>query len=163
MENKKMKYSNIIALQEKTFKKKEVTITAAGEDFKIVIEQKFKETEIAKLIGELVERSDYAKKMNYDFNILGHIMILIIKHFTDIQFPATKNENIKKDYENEVRMLNALIDLGLLDKIIGQFDQEEFNKIMEAFEKYRDSLRKLNNNELSKDLEAQLTVHKEEA
>lgn len=152
MENKKMNFNNVLALQEKTFKKKEITISAQGEEFKVIIDQKFKETELTELIGELVERSDYAKKMNLEFNILGHIMILVIKHFTDIQFPNVKKGNIKKEFENEVRMLNALIDLGILQDIISNFDKEEMDKINESFKKCRDTLKNINHNEIAKQL-----------
>lgn len=152
MENKQLNFNNIISLQDKTFKKREVTISAEGETYTLLIEQKFKETEIAELVGELVDRSNYARHMKYDFNVIGHIMILVIKHFTDLQFPVVKKGNIKKEYENEVKMLNALINLRLLDQIINHFDPKELEKINESFEKYKDSLKQLHDNVIAEQL-----------
>lgn len=141
----KIKHSNIIGLENRIFTKKTIYVNVEDETFEVVINQKLKETEIADVVIELTERSRMAKEKNLEFNVMGNIMILLIKKFTDIQFKKPTG-NFEKDYEEEVKMLNALINLGLLSKVMNEFDQEEVNKIAQGFIKHKEELKLIGNN-----------------
>lgn len=140
-----IKHSNIIGLENRVFTKKTIYIKVEDETFEVVINQKLKETEIAEIVMELTERSKLAKDSNVDFNVMANIMILLIKKFTDIQFKKQTGDFVK-DYEAEVKMLNALINLGILPQVMNEFEQEEVNKIAQGFVKHTEELKLIGNN-----------------
>lgn len=144
MTAKKLGQSDILSLEAQSFKRKEITVTAEGKEFTVAIDEKFKDTEIAKVFTELVKRSEYAKKASLDFDITAFILILLIKHFTDIQFQDTNST--AHDMDVEVRTLNALINLGLFEQIIEHFDKAEVDKLGEMFEKHEAGMKVIANN-----------------
>lgn len=150
MTAKKLGQSNILSLEAKAFKRKEVKVTANGQDFKVAIDTKFKDTEVAKVFAELVRRSDYAKKASLDFDITGFILILLIKHFTDIQFQDTNSLGV--DMDVEIKTLNALINLGIFEQIIENFDKEEVEKLAEMFKRHEAGIKIMANNMVEKEL-----------
>lgn len=150
MTAKKLGQSNILSLEANAFKRKQVTVTASGEEFTVAIDEKFKDTEVAKVFAELVKRSDYAKKASLDFDITAFILILLIKHFTDIHFQETNSTAQNMDIE--VRTLNALINLGLFEQIIEHFDKAEVEKLGEMFKKHEAGIKIMTNNMMVKEL-----------
>ena len=149
MTAKKLGQSNILSLEAKAFKRKEITVVANEQEFKVAIDTKFKDTEIANIFAELIERSEYAKKASLDFDVTAYILILLIKHFTDIEFQETNS--MAKNMDVEVRTLNALINLGLLDQILNNFDKSEVEKLSNAFEKHEAGLKEIANNLMVKE------------
>lgn len=124
------------------YKKKEIVLNAInGKSYKVTIEQKFKNTKIAKIISEMMIRVNYCKKTDTEFNEILCIFSQIIKEFTDIQFNTYKD--IGKTYNNELCVIGALIDLGLLEQIITNFNQDEINKIYETINKHGEFSSKL--------------------
>ena len=117
----KLNQGNILSLEEKAFKKKEITVTIDDKDFKVVIDKDFKETKITEMFTELVKRSDYARKNDVDFDVTAFLLVLIIKHFTDIEF--VEKEELKDTMDYEIRTLNALINLGVFEEIMNNFDK----------------------------------------
>lgn len=150
MTAKKLGQSNILSLEAKTFKRKEITVTANGQEFKVAIDTKFKDTEVAKVLTELVKRSDYAKKASLDFDITAYILILLIKHFTDIEFQETNS--MANDMDVEVRTLNALINLGIFEQIVEHFDKAEVDKLGDMFDKHEAGMKFMANNLMVKEL-----------
>lgn len=150
MTAKKLGQSNILSLEAKAFKRKEITVVANGQEFKVAIDTKFKDTEIANIFAELIERSEYAKKASLDFDVTAYILILLIKHFTDIEFQETNS--MAKNMDVEVRTLNALINLGLLEQILEHFDKAEVEKLNTAFEKHEAGLKEIANNLMVKEV-----------
>lgn len=146
----KLEQSNILALEANAFQRKQITVTANGEEFTVSIDKKFKDTEIAKMFTELVARSEHAKKESLEFDITGHLLILLVKHFTDIQFQETGS--IGGDMEIEVRTLNALINLGLFEQIVEQFDKAEVDRISEMLKKQETGLKNIANNIIAMEL-----------
>ena len=150
MTAKKLGQSNILSLEAKAFKRKEITLTTDGQEFKVAIDTKFKDTEIANILTELIKRSEYAKKASLDFDVTAYILILLIKHFTDIDFQETSS--MAKTMDIEVRTLNALINLGLLEQILDNFDKSEVEKLSNAFEKHEAGLKEIANNLMVKEV-----------
>lgn len=139
-----IKHSNIISLESKVFTKKTIYVKVEDETFEVVINQKLKDTEIAEIVTELTKRSKLARDNRVEFNVMANIMILLVKKFTDIQFKKSTG-NFMKDYEAEIKMLNALINLGILTQVVNEFDQEEINKISQGFIKHKEELKLIGN------------------
>lgn len=150
MTAKKLGQSNILSMEANAFKRKQITVTANGEEFEVTIDTKFKDTEIANIFAELIQRSEYAKKASLDFDVTAYILILLIKHFTNIEFQETKS--MANNMEIEVRTLNALINLGLLEQILDNFDKSEVEKLSKAFEKHEAGFKQIANNLMVKEL-----------
>lgn len=146
-----MKSSEILGLEKQLFEKKEITVTSGDKSFSIMVDTKFKETEMMKLVSELVERFSYCKRVGIDFDTPKNIYFLMVKHFTDIQFSSYKT--IDKQYTHEVAVIEALINLGVFKQIIDAFDEEETLKIQDIFFKYKDVFTGMNEHELGKMIE----------
>lgn len=141
----KIKQSNVLSLESKVFGKRTITIQTEGETFEVTINEKLKQTEVSQIVVDLVKQSEQAKDNKTDFNLMANIMIIFLKKFTDIQFKKETGDFLK-DYESDVKMLNALINLGILSQIMNEFGQEEFDKIAQTFVKSKDDLKLIGNN-----------------
>lgn len=138
-----MKSIELLNLSNQEFKKKEIILTHSSGDYPVVIDQKFKETEIMKLVQDLVVRSQYCSKHDLEFNVVENIYLLIVKYFTDIKF--SKFKSTEKQYNHEIDVLGALINLGLFKQLIEAFDPKEIEQISQIFEKYKESFKAINN------------------
>lgn len=118
--------------------------------YEIKVANKFKETDIMKIVDGLLERSEMCKKENIKFNILLSLYGLMIKTFTDIEF--SKYPNLKKEYLVEINVLESLIDLGVYEQLISSFDKNEIKKIEEIFSKYAKSIKLINNNIIAQNI-----------
>lgn len=156
MATKKLGQSNILSMEDKVFEKKEIKVTANGEEFTVTIDTKFKDVEIAKVFTELVKRSDYAKKGSLDFDITATMLVLLLKHFTDIEFQETNS--MASDIDIEIRTLNALINLGLLEQILENFDKKEIERLSDMLEKHEDGIKYIANNLMASEVFKNATV-----
>lgn len=118
--------------------------------YEIKVANKFKETDIMKIVDGLLERSEMCKKENIKFNILLSLYGLLIKTFTDIEF--SKYPNLKKEYSVEISVLESLIDLGVYEQLISSFDKNEIKKVEEIFSKYAKSIKLINNNIIAQNI-----------
>lgn len=118
--------------------------------YEIKVANKFKETDIMKIVDGLLERSEMCKKENIKFNILLSLYGLLIKTFTDIEF--SKYPNLKKEYSVEISVLESLIDLGVYEQLISSFDKNEIKKVEEIFNKYAKSIKLINNNIIAQNI-----------
>lgn len=112
--------------------------------YEIKVSNKFKETDIMKIVDGLLERSEMCKKENIKFNVLLSLYGLLVRTFTDIEF--SKYPNLKKEYLAEINVLESLIDLGVYEQLISSFDKNEIKKVEEIFSKYAKSMKLINNN-----------------
>lgn len=150
--DKKLEQLSILSMEQEAYKRKEIKVKANGEEYSVCIDEKFKDTEIATILTELVKRSEHAKKESLNFDITGHLLILLIKHFTDIQFQETGS--IGKDMDIEVRTLNALINLGIFEQIVERFDKAEVSRISEMIKKHQKGLKAIANNIMAMELKS---------
>lgn len=141
----KMKAIDFIKDSKQTFVKEDVVIEANnGKEYTVGVWKKLKDTSIMALVDDVVLRSEMCKKENIKFDVVMSMYALIVKYFTDIQFSTYPN--LKKQFSHELDMLKAMIDLGVFEHLIKEFDADEIKKIQDAFEKYGESFKSISNN-----------------
>lgn len=151
---KKIVSNDIINQAKQAFKPREVVVEAInGKEYKVKIQDNINDTKIAELMTDLLERSEWYKENNLTFNIVQVIYILMLKHFTDIDFRVTENKD--EDYANEVNLCNALVDLGLFKAIMEHFTDESSKKIQDAFDVYAKNIKSVHQNEMFKEIVSQ--------
>ena len=119
---KKLTASNILSLHSKTFTQKVVHINIEGQDFEVLVDTKFKVTKIQELIVELMEHNQDLIKVQDTFEIPYYASFLMLKYFTNIQIAQ------ETDFEKQIRLLTALMNLGVFDKVMDSFDEKEIEK-----------------------------------
>lgn len=143
---KKMKANDILNMAKKEFAYKKLLLDMSGQQYEILIQEKLNETSIANLVTDLIERHEYCKNNNIEFNTIQHIYYLLIKYFTDIKFNIYKE--LEKQYKHELDTISALVDLEVFDQILNQFDKDTLNRIQEMFTKYSTQLKPMVNEEV---------------
>lgn len=152
MTSKKIKANDIINLHSKEFSYKKIIITTPNkQEFEVLVQEKLNDTTIMNLVSDLIERSNYCKKNNIEFNEILNTYFLLIKYFTDIQFGNYKS--IKKQYSHELQVVNCLIDLEIFTQIISNFDKETMDKISKVMNQYAKQMDVITNNKIAEMLE----------
>lgn len=130
----KLNQELLMQLEAKMGDSKVLKLKVNGKPIDITVEKKFLNTKIEALITELLELNQYATEQNITgFNITTMVFVMMLKMFTDI--PYIENGTIKEKLENYVATTNALKNLELEDgetvfsKVIGEFEQEQIEKI----------------------------------
>ena len=142
---KTLNYENLKKQDRAMFPKKTIFI----DDYKIVIDKKFKQSKINKIIEELIEKEKYARIKELNFNIITMQYLYMIKYFTSVY--------ISNQYERQIQELDWLCDQGYFEKILNEFNQDEINKINQSFIKIinnaskmiseaKDEIKEFNNN-----------------
>lgn len=125
--NKKMTLANLKSQENKYYSQREVII----DEYSFIIDKHFKPTKLYKLIEEFLEKNNYAEENNIQINMILLLYILTIKHFTNIQIGDT--------LESQLDALETLTNLNYLERILNEFDQEEFNKVMQTYKQSIDN------------------------
>lgn len=92
----------------------------------IEIDEVFSPSKIRKCVYEFVVKTDAVRKTNqanFKEVMEAYLVFLIIKHFTSFPAPTP--------YKEQVRIINMMIDTGLLYTIYAQINQTEIGKIMD--------------------------------
>src|SRR5690554_4946242 len=121
MANKKLTSSNILSLYNKTFSQKKVLLEAEGQTFEVLIDTKFQPSKIQALIMELAEQQQKIKHLDDILDVSYFASYLVIKHFTNIGITKT----VENDFEQQIRVFKAIVDLGIFEQIMDSFDQKE--------------------------------------
>ena len=137
MAEKKLTSSNILSLHSKTFTQKAIHLDIEGTAYTVLIDTKFKPSKIQELIMELAEKQRQITKFSDIFDISYYANFLIIKYFTDIEVAKVN------DFDKQIRVFKAILDLEIFDKIAESFDQAELDKINKYIKKAGDNLKKL--------------------
>lgn len=148
-----MKAIDFIKESNEVFKMEEIVVeTNTGKECRVKVNRKFRDSEIANIIDELVLRSEMCKKENIKFNTVIALYVLMFKAFTDIKFSTYPN--LKKQYAHEIDTVMAMVDLGVYEQIINELgkNKEEMAKIQDTFTKYGESFKAINNNVISKEI-----------
>ena len=133
------------------FDKKEIIIKANNnKEYTIEITPKIKDTELNKIINILMKNAEYCNKKNKEYNFVIDMFAQIIKAFSNIQF--NKYKDTWKQIQHDIQVCSALIDLGVYNQIIEQFDKGSIIKLEESFAKYQKSFKMINNQVLSQKL-----------
>ena len=134
---KKLTSGNILSLHSKTFTQKAIHLDIEGTTYTVLIDTKFKPSKIQELIMELAEKQQQITKFSDIFNISYYANFLIIKYFTDIEVAKVN------DFDKQIRVFKAILDLEIFDKIVESFDQAELDKVNKYIKKAGDNLKKL--------------------
>ena len=135
----KLTSSILLQEQSKLFVQKKVTITINKKDYEVLVDQKFIPTKIQQLIQEGISNLDNFNGLD-DSVRTSYFFYLIIKYFSDIEIAKTD------DFETQIRIMNSMINLEIFDKILGEFEESELEKVNEYILKFNGNL-----NELLKD------------
>ena len=93
----------------------------------------FRPTKLNELIVEAITNYDKFKELDESIKV-SYLMFLAIKTFTNVEIAKTD------DFETQIRILNALINLEIFDKILGEFPEIELEKINEYMLKFNDKI-----------------------
>jgi len=132
---KSNKLTSSILLQEqsKLFVQKKVNITVNKKDYEVLVDQKFRPTKLNELIVEAITNYDKFKELDESVKV-SYLMFLAIKYFTNLEVAKTDT------LEEQIRILNAMLDLEIFDKIISEFPENELEKINEYMLKFNDKI-----------------------
>ena len=157
---KRTNVNDIINIASEEFAMKEIVcVTNKGKEIKLRIQPKLNDTKILELVASLVERSDYFAKNNLQFEDLYNSYFLLIKYFTDLKFNTYKS--IKKQLEYELTAIKAIMDLGIFDQIMNNFDIDTMNKIQEALSKQNKAMQVIANNQLKQIIDDEKQIEEE--
>jgi hypothetical protein len=127
MTNKKQDIKNLTATSLKKEAKKldaqtEHSISVGENEYKIKIDDKFRNTKQHKLLDNLVEfLNQLDNKVELIDLVTPYISLLFIKHFTNVE--------ISDDIDEAVDMLQVMIDLEILAPILNKMPEEETAKV----------------------------------
>ena len=147
MANKKITPKTIKAAEKNIFSKKRMVtiVNKFGDSYNVTYDKEIKTTKLLRVLDELKDRMLILNKYNVQYDYTAHIYILLIKHFTDIEFPEihckTKDE-IENSFRDEMSMMEALLDLDLYGRIMENFTEENLKDINEFIDNF------LNNKDL---------------
>lgn len=128
----KLSSSIIKSAYSKYFTQKKITIIIDGKNYEVLIDEKFKAGKIAKLVVEAL--TNYEKLKDNDELQLTYIMFLVIKYFSDIDM-------VKEcDFEDQLKVLNAMIDLDIMKNILDSFDKEQMDRVADYFKRFSENI-----------------------
>jgi len=131
--NKQLTSSILLQEQSKLFVQRKVIITINKKDYEVLVDQKFRPTKLNELIVEAITNYDNFKELNESVKV-SYLMFLAIKYFTNLEVAKTDT------LEDQIRVLNAMLDLEIFDKILGEFAESELEKINEYMLKFNDKI-----------------------
>jgi len=129
----KLTSSILLQEQSKLFTQKQVTVNINKKDYEVLVDQKFRPTKLNELIVEAIMNYDKFKELDESVKI-SYLMFLAIKYFTNLEVAKTDT------LEEQIRILNAMLDLEIFDKIISEFAESELEKINEYMLKFNDKI-----------------------
>jgi len=129
----KLTSSILLQEQSKLFLTKKVIVNINKKDYEVLVDQKFLPTKLNQLILESVSNYDNLKNLDESVKV-SYLMLLAIKYFTNVEITKTN------DFETQIRVLNALLDLEILDKILGEFPESELEKINDYMLKFNSKI-----------------------
>ena len=131
----KLTSSILLQEQSKLFVQKQVIVNINKKDYEVLVDQKFLPTKLNQLILESVSNYDNLKDLDESVKV-SYLMLLAIKYFTNVEIAKTDS------FETQIRVLNALLDLEILDKILGEFPESELEKINDYMLKFNSKIDK---------------------
>jgi hypothetical protein len=121
----------ITSLHALKFTQKKIIIDIYNKDYEVLLDEKFSIVKLQTLMCEFIENFKYLQDASYGVKI-NYYMFLIIKYFSDIDITKTES------FEDQIKALNAFIDLEIFEKISNAFQPEEVTKAFEFIKKFAD-------------------------
>ena len=132
----KLNSSVILEAYSKEFSQKKVVITIGNKNYEVLVDQKFRNTVIQEMFLESLNNHDNYKDLSESIKT-SYFMFLLIKYFTDLEIAKTD------DFEYQIRLLNALLDLGIYEMLINSFPESEIEKVNEYVIKFSKNIGEL--------------------
>jgi len=131
--NKQLTSSILLQEQSKLFVQRKVIIHINKKDYEVLVDQVFRPTKLNALIMESISNYDNLKELDESVKV-SYLMFLAIKYFTNLEVAKTDT------LEDQIRILNAMLNLEIFDKIISEFPESELEKINEYMLKFNDKI-----------------------
>lgn len=129
--SKIINFENLQSLASEKFTKKEIIIG----DYSVTIDTYFRDSQFSVMVKEYLEKLEYTKANNITINNTDYALLLMMKYFTDIEFPA--------DYETQMKIFAILVDLGILNLILSEWGEEGMKVITDKLNDFNENLSKL--------------------
>jgi hypothetical protein len=128
---KRTKTLNLLNL-DKEHKKLDEQLTVQIGDFTIEIDKHIKKSKVYDMIAEIMVQMSNAKKNKIDLTsiFVPYSVLMFIKHFTSFN-------KLPNDLDKQIAVMKKLIDLDLIEPIMGAFDKDEVEAV---FSQVRDSM-----------------------
>lgn len=141
---KKLDMKTLEKVCSKTFTKKKVIINAEGQDYEIVIDEKFAIDKLQNLVFELIGDSQSIIAEGFIEFVPYHTMFLILKHFTDIDVLQEV-----KEIKDKIRAFEIIYKLGIVEQVVNKFDENELMKVNAFIKKAKENTEaSMNNKEI---------------
>ena len=125
----KLNANAILATYEKEFSKKTIQLEIRDKKYEVNIDTKFKISELQKVFPTALDNFKKIEDINPQVASL-YFFYLLMKHFTDIEMLKTE------DLEGQIKLIKAMVDLQIFDKILNEFDQKELEKANDLLVKF---------------------------
>jgi hypothetical protein len=119
----------ILSANAKEFTQKKIILNISGKDYEVLVDEKFKPTKLQQMIIEGITNQKYLTDVD-DAVKLAYYTFLIVKHFTDVDVAKVES------FEEQIRVLNAMIDLEIFQTIVDAFPVSEIEKCSEFVKKF---------------------------
>jgi hypothetical protein len=138
----KLSSSAILQGYSKEFVQKKLTITIGNKDYDVLVDQKFRVTKLQEMIMEGLENYNNTKELDESVKTT-YFLFLIIKHFTDIDVAKAEK------FDEQIKVLKAMLDLEIFDKIVNAFPESEMKRIKDYMVKFTERVNELVNDKKS--------------
>jgi len=129
----KLTSSILLQEQSKLFVQKKVIVNINKKDYEVLVDQKFRNSKIQEMIAESLKNLAIYNDLN-DSVRTSYIMFLFIKYFTNLDVAKVDN------FEDQIRVLNAMIDLDIYSILVNSFPESELEKINEYMLKFNSKI-----------------------
>ena len=125
----KLNSSVILKEWSKEFVQKRVIIVINNKDYEVLVDQKFRNTVIQEMFLESLNNHDNYKNLSESIKT-SYFMFLLIKYFSDLEIAKTD------EFEYQIRVLDAMLDLGIYETLMNSFPESEIEKVNEYVIKF---------------------------
>ena len=136
MSTKKLSTSALKSIHSKNFTVRKLILNIEGQDFEILVQEKFRFSLLQNIISDLIEAKKQLINIDQAFDYGNYVIFLLIKYFTDISITKTCDS-----FAKEIEMLNIMLDLEIVEPILACFDKEEVQKINGYIKKMSDNMK----------------------
>lgn len=105
----KLTQSGLKKLQNEAVKSKELKLMIQGKEYVFLYDMEYSNSKVELIVKELLEYQTYTKENELEFDIFSNIIVLILKHITDL--PYSNSGVLKTRFENAIQTTAALKDI----------------------------------------------------
>jgi hypothetical protein len=121
----------------KNFTQKKVILDIGGNNYEVLIDEKFRTSKLQAMILEALQNIGSLKEYGESVTT-SYYLFLMIKYFSDIE---VETESI----EEQIKLLNQMIDLEIFEKVINSFPESEIQRTNQFIKKFAERVTELSN------------------